>query len=188
RERRNILGWDESKYSRIVDTLILKEIIEKVSVPNGRGRPLLLYQPKGKNPSIKHEYYVHWIVDRLAKRGLVCTTNKVGPDIRIPKIRTAINVELGSSDILGNITSSLEEFDKIVVCSDDTRVLEAIRSHIKPEEAKRVFIHFIWDIPKLIADLCNLILPDRFCDRKAVSETRLNEKGMTDRWSGNQGE
>ncbi len=149
RQRRHSLGWNEEKYGRIVEGLIQKGMIEKVSAPTGRGRPLVLYQTKGKNPSVKHEYYVHWLVSQFVKKGLTCTAEKVGPDIRIPKLKTAINVELGSSEIRSNISKALEQFDKLIVCSDDVKVLEAIRSQIKPEEGKRVFVHFVWDVPSL---------------------------------------
>ncbi len=149
RQRRHSLGWNEEKYGRIVEGLIQKGMIEKVSAPTGRGRPLVLYQIKGKKPSIKHEYYVHWLVGQLVKKGLTCTAEKVGPDIRIPKLKAAINVELGSSEIRSNISKALEQFDKLIVSSDDVKVLEAIRSQIKPEEGKRVFVHFVWDAPSL---------------------------------------
>lgn len=88
-ERREILGWNKEKYSEVVSRLISKGVIEKVRVPVGKGRPLVSYQLKGKRPSVKHGYYVYWIVNELVNKGLVCRVSKVGeekPDIESARL------------------------------------------------------------------------------------------------------
>ncbi|MBO3763389.1 MAG: hypothetical protein QXS21_02420 [Thermoproteota archaeon] len=65
-ERRKQLGWDKETYSEVVNKLVEKGVIEKVNVPIGKGRPLVLYQPK--KPSVKHEYYVYWILNELTSK------------------------------------------------------------------------------------------------------------------------
>jgi len=149
-ERRKLLGWDKQKYSEVVSRLIKNGVIEKVSVPIGKGRPLVLYQLKGKKPSIKHEYYVHWIVSELTNKGLVCRVAKIGeakPDIEAPSLRTAINIELGKSGTEKNIKSALERFDKVIVCSDSKALLKRLREE---NEDQRVLISEIWSVPSLI--------------------------------------
>jgi DNA-binding MarR family transcriptional regulator len=150
-ERRKLLGWDKQKYSEVVDKLISKGVIEKIRVPVGKGRPLVLYQIKGERPSIKHEYYVYWIVDELTSKGLVCRVAKIGeekPDIEIPSLKTAINIELGKSEIEKNIQSALEKFERVIVCSDNKNLLKKLKEN---NEDKRVLISEIWDIPSLIS-------------------------------------
>jgi len=149
-ERRKLLGWDKEKYSEVVDKLISKGVIEKVRVPVGKGRPLVLYQIKGKRPSVKHEYYVYWIVNELTNKGLVCRIAKIGeekPDIEIPSLKTVINIELGKSEVEKNIQSTLERFEKIIICSDNKALLKRLREQNKD---KRVLISEVWNVPSLI--------------------------------------
>jgi len=124
-ERRAALGWDDRTYSDIVSRLETKGLMEKVRAKIGKGAPRVLYQKPGQVPSIKHEFYVHWIVEQLLKTGMTCKTNKVGPDIEAEGI--AIEVELGKSDISGNIKGDLENFRGIIVCSGDKQVIERIK-------------------------------------------------------------
>lgn len=42
-ERRSLLGWDERRYSQIVERLVSKGMIEKVRVKLGKGAPKVLY-------------------------------------------------------------------------------------------------------------------------------------------------
>lgn len=149
RERRSSLGWDEKRYGKTVQSLVQGGLIEKVSIPKGRGRPLVLYQIVGQNPSLKHEYYVNWICEHLSKRNIDYTKSGVGPDIQMPSIRVAINVELGSSDISGNITKALDVFDLVITCSDDEKMLEGIRRQIGPEQARSIFVCTVSEIPDL---------------------------------------
>ncbi len=147
-ERREKLGWERKNYATIVKGLVEREIIERVSVPLGRSRPLVLYQLKGKNPSIKHEFYVHWIIRKLADKGFVCRAEKVGPDIQIQSLNAAINVELGKSSLERNVVTALNQFDRVVVASDSKGVLDRIAI---PElkEGKKVLKSLIWDVPRL---------------------------------------
>jgi len=111
----------------------------------------VLYQLKGKRPSIKHEYHVYWIVKELANRGLVCRVAKMGeekPDIEVPSLKTAINVELGKSDVEKNIKSALEKFERVIVCSDNKNLLRKLKEQNKDS---RVLISEIWSIPSLIS-------------------------------------
>lgn len=148
RERRYALGWEDERYSRVTDNLAERGIVEKVAVAKGRGRPIILYQIAGKVPGVKHEFYIDWLIGLISKR-VECMASRIGPDIQIPSIGVAINVELGSSDIRGNIETALEEFNPVIICSDDEKVLEAVRSQIKIEERKSVFVCFVWDVPDL---------------------------------------
>jgi len=146
-ERRELLGWDKRTYSHITRKLMDMGVIEKVSVPIGKGRPVVLYQPRGQKPSVKHEYYVRWIAKELAKKGYVPRMNKVGPDITIPSHKTAINVELGKSEIDKNIETALREgWERVVVCSDSEEVLRALRER---NEDERVLISEIRSVPSL---------------------------------------
>ncbi len=149
-ERRRWLGMDKLKYKEVVERLVSEGIIEKVSVPIGRGRPIVLYQRKGQKPSVKHEYYVYWLIDELTDKGLVCRIARIGeakPDIQIPSIKTAINVELGKSDIKKNIKEALKEFERVIVCSDDEKLLEKLKEENKDE---RILFRLVWEVPGLL--------------------------------------
>jgi hypothetical protein len=148
-ERRRRLAWTKQVYHQIVKQLIETGVIEKVNVPLGRGRPLLLYQLKGKTPSIKHEYYVHWIAKQLREKGYVLQTNKVGPDITIPSDQTALNIELGKSDIQHNITLALQNFNRVIICSDNRNLLERISLPESLDKGKSVLKSTIWAVPDL---------------------------------------
>lgn len=148
-ERRRLLGWDKKKYSEVVERLLLQDVIEKVTVPLGKSRPLVLYQVKGQKPSIKHEYYVYWIIKELAGKGLVCRAEKIGPDIQIPSQSTAINVELGKSDIEKNIETASKDFDRVIICSDNKKLLERISVPENLGEGKEVLKSVIWAVPEL---------------------------------------
>lgn len=125
-ERRNLLGWNDKKYSKIVDNLLERKVIEKCKVGIGRGNPRILYQKAGKIPSLKHEYYAHWLSEMLKEKGYTVIKNKVGPDLVVVEINTAIEVELGSSNMHGNISKGVQKFAKVIVCSDDEKVLAAL--------------------------------------------------------------
>jgi len=135
-EKRSILGWNGQRYERVVESLRKGRVIEIIPVRLGRGAPKILYQIPGSNPSIKHEFYVNWICELLQKNGFECTKNKVGPDIEIPKLNTAIEVELGYSDITRNINHDIQNFDKTLVCSDDKKLIEDLSGQFK---SKKIF-------------------------------------------------
>ncbi len=145
-QRRHMLGWDERRYSQTVNSLLEKGCIKKDRVTLGRGGQTVLYQLKGTVPSITHEYYVHWIAKQLEARGLSCKLGKVGPDIQIPSLNTAINIELGTSDIHGNIETA-REFGTVIVCSDDKKVIEALS---RENTAENVRCALIQNVPALI--------------------------------------
>ncbi|MDW8034627.1 MAG: DUF87 domain-containing protein [Nitrososphaerota archaeon] len=150
-DRRKLLGWDKQTYSRVVSKLVEKGVIEKVNVPIGKGRPLVLYQLKGKKPSVKHEYYVYWLINELTTKGLTCRIARIGeakPDIEIPSLKTAINIELGKSKVEENIRSALEKFEKVMVCSDNKALLRKLREKNRDE---RVLISEVWNIPSLFS-------------------------------------
>lgn len=147
-ERRAMLGWDDRKYSDIVSRLETKGLIEKVRVKIGKGAPRILYQRPGQVPSMKHEYFVHWVVEQLKGMGVVCKTNKVGPDIEAEGI--AIEVELGKSDIYGNVRGDLEKFRAVVVCSDSNEVIKRVR---KETVDARAICARIEQVPALFAKM-----------------------------------
>ncbi len=147
-ERRKSLDWDRKVYSDVVRRLKENGVIEQVTVPLGRSRPLVLYQLKGKNPSVKHEFYVYWIIQQLTSKGLVCRAEKVGPDIQILSLNAAINVELGKSSLEQNVATALSRFDKVVIASDSKKVLDRISVPQVPE-GKKVLKSLIWDVPRL---------------------------------------
>jgi len=149
-ERRSMLGWDKKKYSTILKRLIENNVVEKNRVPMGKGRPIVLYQLKDKRPSIKHEYYVYWIVKKLANKGYVLRKSKVGPDITIPSHKVAINVELGKSDIEKNIKTALIDYNRIIICSDNKKLLESIPVPEKMRKGKEVLKSLVWAVPELL--------------------------------------
>jgi hypothetical protein len=132
RKRRAALGWNDRRYYKTVESLSRKEAIETETVRTGRGSPTVLYQKKGSVPSIRHEYYVHRISEWLKAKGIETKTNvKEGPDIEIPEIRTAVEVELGKSDVHSNIERNVHQFDRVIVCSDQKKLLESISRQTK---------------------------------------------------------
>jgi len=133
-ERRSHLGWNSSRYVDVVERLRKKNVIEEIPVKMGRGAPKVLYQLSKAVPSIKHECYVNWLCEQLEVKGLKCIKNKVGPDIEIPEIRTAIEVELGKSNISGNLTNDVQKFDRVIVCSDDKELIERLSRQSKSEK------------------------------------------------------
>jgi len=146
--RREWLGFSKEEYSKVVESLISKGIIERVSVSMGKGRPIVLYQVKGRRPSVKHEYYVYWLLDKLTSKGLVCRLARIGeakPDIWVPKLSLAINVELGKSNIEENVKKALKEFKKVIVCSDDRKILGRIKKKFKD---RRLIACYIWEVFK----------------------------------------
>lgn len=147
-ERRDGLGWDKETYARVVRALKNRRAIEQVKVPLGRSRPIVLYQPVGKNPSIRHEFYVYWIIDGLTSKGLTCRAEKVGPDVQVPSLDAAINVELGRSSLDENVLTALSRFDTVVIASDSKKVLGKIEI---PElkGGQRVLKALVWDVPDL---------------------------------------
>lgn len=149
-KRRKILEWDEKKYSEIVNRLVGNGVIEKVKVAHGKGRPVVLYQIKGRRPGVKHDYFVYWIVDELINKGLVCRIAKIGeakPDVQIPSLKTAINIELGKSEIKKNIENALKEFERVIVCSDNEKLIKSLS---EGNGDNRVLFSDIWSIPSLI--------------------------------------
>lgn len=144
RERRHLLGWDDKRYFRVVDGLCKRGEVETVKVKLGRGKPRILYQKKGANPGIKHEFYVHWISEQLRNKGMECVVSRVGPDIQARRI--AINVETGNSDILGNIWIALNDFSKVIVCSDDEELVQKVS---KEYGSQRVLCSMCWEAPSL---------------------------------------
>ena len=148
-ERRAMLGWDEARYSEVVNRLVTQGIIEKQNARLGQGRPRVLYNMKGAKPSAKHEFYVFWIIDQLASRRIVCRAEKVGPDIQIPSLNVAINVELGSSNIYCNIPKALKDYAMVIVCSDDKKVLDSINQ----TKAENVLCALVQDVPALFGKM-----------------------------------
>ncbi|MEP0826733.1 MAG: DUF87 domain-containing protein [Nitrososphaera sp.] len=142
-ERKDRLGFNSATYSMVVDSLIEKGVVEKYEVFIGAGRPVVLYQRKGQIPSVKHEFYVDYLARHLASLGLQCVKQKVGPDIVIPSLNTAINVELGTSDIQGNIAKAISQYSRVIVCSDDAELLKSLPSNDK------VLASLVWDVPEL---------------------------------------
>jgi len=140
-ERRVSLGWNDRKYSKIVDVLLKKRKIERFRVRLGRGSPKILYQIPGKVPSVKHEYYVNWIAGSLKAKGFNCKKHSEGPDIEIPEIKTAIEVELGKSNMHGNLRNDVQKFDRVIVCSDEDKVIEGLSKENKDRKILFLPIH-----------------------------------------------
>jgi len=125
----------------------------------GRGAPKVLYQLANAVPSIKHEFYVNWLCEKLEAKGLKCVKNKVGPDIEIPEIRTAIEVELGKSNISGNLNNDVQKFDRVIVCSDDKELIERLSRQNKSEKISFLQIQNVvsfLDLSKAGNDFANI--------------------------------
>ncbi|TBR09332.1 MAG: DUF87 domain-containing protein [Candidatus Nitrosotenuis sp.] len=133
-ERRVKLGWDDKKYTKIVDGLCQKKRIEIVRVRLGRGSPRILYQRPGTVPSVKHEFYVDWLAESLTAKGYQIRKNKDGPDIEVLDCSTVIEVELGTSNISGNLKRNIQKFDRVIVCSDDSKLIEALSAKTKGKQ------------------------------------------------------
>ncbi|WP_100183277.1 ATP-binding protein [Candidatus Nitrosotenuis aquarius] len=137
-ERRTKLGWDDKRYTNVTDELCRKKKIELVRVKLGRGAPRILYQRPGTVPGVKHEFYVNWIAESLTAKGYDIRKNKDGPDIEVLDRSTVIEVELGTSNISGNLKRNLQEFDRVIVCSDDSKLIEALSA--KSKENRILFL------------------------------------------------
>lgn len=146
-ERRIDLGWNDKKYSQVVDELIKKGMIQRVSASLGRGTPRILYQRPNQRPGIRHEFYVNWIANRLAAKGMSVTKSKDGPDMIMPEISAAIEVELGSSNMDGNIRRDLHQFRNVIVCSDQKEVIKALSAKFK---SNGIFLESIQNVPALV--------------------------------------
>jgi len=133
-ERRVRLGWNNKRYFETVDGLLKKKRVERMKVRMGKGSPKILYQTPGRVPSVKHEYYVNWLADYLKAKGFDCKKNSEGPDIEIPKIKTAIEVELGKSNMYGNIRSDSQKFNHVIICSDQKKLLDALSREITDQK------------------------------------------------------
>ncbi len=146
--RRTSLGWNSAKYSRIINGLLEKRVIEKNTARTGAGSPKVLYQKRGRIPSIRHGYYVDWICKRLRLQGLETETNiRSGADIVIPKLNVAVEVELGKSNMDGNMAQDGLMFRHVIVCSDDKKVIQALNGMEKPSNSS---VCKIQDVPALI--------------------------------------
>ena len=131
-DRKGILGWNHAKYTQVVTKLERLGKIEKVPVNLGRGNPMILYQKKGTIPGVKHEFYVNWIRGKLKDRGFSSRTNKKeGADIIVSKTNTAIEIELGKSDMIENSRKDIQKYDRVLICSDSNKILENLSSKIK---------------------------------------------------------
>lgn len=137
-ERRTRLGWDDKRYTNVVDELCRKKKIELVRVRLGRGSPRILYQRPGTVPGVKHEFYVNWLAESLTAKGYHIRKNKDGPDIEVLNCSMVIEVELGTSNISGNLKRNLQEFDRVIVCSDDSKLIEALSA--KSKENRILFL------------------------------------------------
>src|SRR2546428_2507467 len=149
RERRHLLGWSDKIYSKVVKQLVDKNKIEKVSVKTGRGAPRILYQTPGRNPGIKHEFYVNSITEQLRAKGIDCLTSREGPDIQMPSTRMAANVETGNSDVEGNTRIALEKFSKVIVCSDGEKLVHDLS---RKNPGQNVLCCLCWEVPGLFQE------------------------------------
>ena len=139
-ERRTSLGWNDKKFVRIVDGMLAKKAIERLKAPLGRGSPRILFQRKGQIPSVIHEFYVSWISEKLSAQGLEVRKSGVGPDIEIPQLGAAIEVELGDSNISGNLKRNQTEFKHVIICTESKKLLENL-SKIKSKQVSVLPVH-----------------------------------------------
>lgn len=66
--------------------------------------------------------------------------------MQIPSLKVAINVECGKSNIHGNIQKALKDFDMVIVCSDDKKVIENVS---KQNTTENVLCAMVEDVPAL---------------------------------------
>lgn len=59
-------------------------------------------------------------------------------------------MELGSSNIYGNIPKALKDFAVVIICSDDKAVLDDVSSKIK---AENVLCALVQDVPDLFGKM-----------------------------------
>lgn len=132
RQRRKSLGWNDKKYSSVVDSLLKKKKIEIQKANLGRGAPVVLYQMPKQIPSVRHQFYVDWISKKINGLGFATKNNvKDGPDIFVPEINSVIEVELGTSDVHCNISRNTPKHKTVVVASDQKKLIESLRQENK---------------------------------------------------------
>lgn len=145
-ERRSILGWNHKTYSGVVSSLLKRGLIEEQEVVIGRGSPKVLYQRKGAVPSVKHQFILQWIIDSLKEKGYSRFKANVaaGPDLEVLEAGTAIEIELGKSNVYSNAVHDVQKFGRVIVTSDDKQVLQALSAKIKD---KRILVLPIRQVP-----------------------------------------
>ncbi len=144
RQRRKSLGWNDRKYASVVDLLLSKKKIEIQKVKLGRGAPMVLYQKPQKIPSVRHQFYVNWISQKLADCKFKTIKNiKDGPDIEIPQINSVVEIELGSSDVHYNISRNAQKYNTVVVTSDEKKLLESLSQENKFHNVLFLPIQFV---------------------------------------------
>lgn len=145
RQRRGRLNWNDRRYSSTVDSLLSKRMIEVQKAKLGRGAPIVLYQRPGKIPSVRHQFYVNWISEKLKDMNLKTVRNiRKGPDIEIPSMDCAIEVELGTSDVHSNISRNVTKHKTVIVTSDDRKLLESLS---RENTAQNLLFLQIRDVP-----------------------------------------
>ena len=65
----------------------------------------------------------------------------------IQKISVAIEVELGKSNMHGNIKRNTQQFQKVIVCSDQKKMLESLS---RQTEARNVFFMPVQNVPAFL--------------------------------------
>lgn len=152
-ERRERLGMGDDEYASVVHNLEQNGTIESVNVKQLTGRPLVLYQLKGSNPGIAHQYYLHWLSSQLSVAGINAMPDHNRDMIAHGLKTVAIEYETGASDVMQNINAGLDVADYVISTSVDDSVLTFIRSKVDGQLGKRVFVRKLWSVPMFVLDL-----------------------------------
>lgn len=75
---------------------------------------------------------MNWISKKINDVGFATANNiREGPDIVVPKLNCAIEIETGSSDVYYNISQNVTKYHAVVVASDQKKLLESLKQENK---------------------------------------------------------
>lgn len=157
-ERYKRLQWSRRKGNELKISLLKKQLIDTEEIPTKSGRVIVLKLTRiGKrllnNPiekksidikegGVTHEYWKNKYAQILINKGFDITFEKSigeGKSVDVVatknKIRIAVEVETGRSDILSNINKCLQaEFDRIIVVAINEKIESKVKSLLEAND------------------------------------------------------
>jgi hypothetical protein len=154
RERRSYLNLDNSTYRNGIEELVREGRIVPVNVYTGKGRPVKLFQIRGRNPSIAHEYGVFKAEETLRSLELeVSRGRNADLEVNYGDYRIAVEIETGSNVNAGKYMRFREAYDGlIVVCVTKKCINKARRELFDFDWCYRVssLYKIVWDLKMLV--------------------------------------
>lgn len=133
RERRSYLRMDSATYRRGVEKLVREGRIIPVTVYTGYGRPVKLFETRGSNPSIRHEYGVHKVLETLGSIGLQARKGRRA-DVEVvldDETVVGVEVETGLNIDRGKYMRFLSEYHGLVVVCIDRKCMDKARRKLQ---------------------------------------------------------